>query len=465
MPPTESLRKRWLSPLNRAFCLFDRMMTANGCEWFEITGRVDLDLVRQAALTVAGRHPVLNARLDFDPWHGPYWTEGAPNAPIDIRVETVAAAHVDDINDRLVKNIYGEHLPLGEGRPFRIHVTELRDITVLQIITTHIYTDGPAGYLFGRDFVRAYNALEAGAPWQPERVDVEDRDHRTLFWNRQANGDRWRLALHALHCILRDLIEPAVKVGYARGERGATGVIMTDFGPELRTATKSLSEKLGVSRHPLYLAAAVRAVEDYNARRGIPKTHSLVKIIDNFSLRPFNPEATAELYDVCSTPYSLRADSALEDLDLIRDVSRQIERLRRGEILAEIFRYTFYAAALKFIPKAIAMRFVTSCLMKSNIVMSNLGNVSDEIQSFGKSAIHNYYSFNQLFPPGQIMFVVSVRNDRLRLVTLFDSGNFKREEVEAELVQGFRHHLTELSRKPLPAEPAAPPSLPIADRA
>ena len=90
-----------------------------------------------------------------------------------------------------------------------------------------------------------------------------------------------------------------------------------------------------------------------------------------------------------------------------------------------------------------------------------------DIQRFGATPISAYYSFSQLFPPGQVMFLLSSKVDTLRLICLFDRANFNRAEMEAELVGGFRQHLERIYLRfggPAPTRPelaTAPATTPM----
>ena len=434
------------------------MVNANSCDWIEVDGRLDIELLHQAARIVTRRHPVLNARLTVGLRQGYRWVEDTAELPVDIRVERVAARLPAEVQDRLLNNVWGERLPLLHGRPFRLHVTELEAMTVLQVVTTHVFTDGYSANLVVRDLVRAYRSLHAGQPWQPAPADVADRDMTALYGWHLPKWKRLRLAVQAAGAIFREALGRVMRVGAGREPRGMTGVVMVDLGAEVLRDVRRASRVAGVSRHPFYVVAALRAIEAFNARRAI-RSAGVLKIIDNFSLRRFARDDVADLYDLCSLPYSLVADGGLTDAELVRAVSAQVERLRSGDILAEIFRQRLYNAFATLMPKVLATRLVIGAVVKSNFILSNIGEVPDEIDRFGDAAIREYFSFPQLFPPGQIMMLLSSPGGSLRLICLFDRANFSRAAVTEELVGGFVRRLEACCNgfaEPSTVEPAAP---------
>ena len=460
---TPQATPRQMGPLNRVYWYYDQMVNANSCEWIEIDGRLDIGMLDEAAHILARRHPVLNSRLRVGrPWRFE-WIEDAGHLPIDIRIERIDVATPAEIHDRLVANIWGERLPLRRGRPFRLHVTELRTTTVLQVVTTHVFTDGHSANLVVRDLVHAYTSLFAGQPWVPERSDIQDRNIVRLFAGGLPAREKRRLTLKAIRDVAREAMTPAGRIGDSRKPRGMTDVIMIDLGADALAGVRRASAGLQISRHPFYVAAAVRAIEDFNARRGIKPKSRLLKIIDNFSLRRHASQNLADFYDLCAIPYSLNANGALDDEALIRDVSRQVETLRGGEILAEVFRQVVYKATAILSPKIMATRMVLSSVVKSNFILSNIGPVPADIERFGSALITAYYSFSQLFPPGQVMFLLSSKGDTLRLICLFDRVNFSRAEIEAELVGGFRQHLDRICLRFGGSRPG-PAGAPVAQR-
>jgi hypothetical protein len=346
--------------LNRVYWYLDQMVNANSCEWIEIDGRLDIDMLQEAARIVACRHPVLNSRLRVGRLWRLDWVEDVGNLPIDIRVERLSIRTPAEIHDRLVANVWGERLPLRTGRPFRLHVTELETITVLQVITTHVFTDGHAANLVVRDLVRAYHSLHSGQPWVPMRFDVENRSMVKLFTAHLPIKERIRLTFKALCAIMWEAVSDAGRLGESSQPRTMTDIVMLDLGPLVFANVRRAAAKMGNSRHPLYVAAALRAIEDFNMKRGIQPSGRVLKIIDNFSLRRFASQDLTDLYDLCSLPYSLKVNGAFDDETLICNVSAQIEELRNGEILMEVFRQIIYKASTIFLPSRQTSSFPTS---------------------------------------------------------------------------------------------------------
>lgn len=426
-----------MTPLNKLYGYYERMlwrvgMNANSCEWLEIERPIDIAVLTAAARLVQMRHPVLRARTKL----GTYWQVDPAVAAPEVHVATLDVAPGGPLTDVLMANVWHRRLLLDTGPAFRLHVTHLPGRTVLQIVTSHVYTDGRSANIVAADLVAAYDAVLSGSVFDTNPVDVLDRDLRKTFWRGLSPGQRRAAYAGAVRAMVRDARTACLKIAGRGQDRGMTEVVFRDLGPETLDGLRMASAHHGMSRHPFYILAAARAIMAFNARRGVHDRKPL-RIIDNVSLRPFGETDAQALYELCAIPYTLAVDPMADDATILTAARDGLQALRSGKALDEVARQYLLAIGAAFGPKIPGLKLVLATLIKSNFILSNVGPVDDALFAGKGLRVIDYYSFSQLFPPGEVMIFVSTARGRLRLVCLYDSANFTRDEVEDELCSDF----------------------------
>lgn len=415
---------RLLSPLNQIYRNLAMLTSANSCEWISLSQPLDLKLLREAAEAVVRMHPVLNSvqlrrGLFF------YWKELDTPVEVDIRYERLPALTEEALHPRLVANIHAEPLPITRHRPLRLHVTELDDgRTWLQIITTHVFTDGRSANVVARDLAHAYGTVSAGM-WPAQPVSPASRDPFDLFTRHLSFGQRWRLGWQGLKAIFSDLFSRVVALKLPGRPRGETRISFFDLGSAKWSELRAHARAQGLSVHPFIVAAVLRVIETLNRRNGIESP--VIRLIDNFSLRRFaaQPEQLADLYDVYAVPYTIDFQMSPDSRELVQRIRGKLDALKAGGILAELYRNWHYRNSALLSDKKIGTRLVTRFVMKSNVICTNIGPVPEDFSRFGEAQVLDYYSFSQMFPPGQLMFLFSTYRNRLRLVLLHDGNNIE----------------------------------------
>lgn len=451
--------RRPMTPLNKLYGYYERMlwrvgMNANSCEWLEIEQPIDIAVLTAAARLVQMRHPVLRARTRL----GAYWQVDPAVAAPEVHVATLDVAPGAPLTDVLMANVWRRRLLLDTGPAFRLHVTHLPGRTVLQIVTTHVYTDGRSANIVAADLVAAYDAVLNGSTFDTDPVDLLDRDLRKTFWQGLSARERRAAYAGAVRAMVRDARTACLKIVGKGHDRGMTEVVFRDLGTEALDNLRVASARHGMSRHPFYILAAARAIMAFNARRGVTDAKPL-RIIDNVSLRPFGDAAMQALYELCAIPYTLVVDPAADDATILATARDGLRALRNGKALDEVARQYLLAIGAALGPKILGLKLVLATLIKSNVILSNVGPVDDAMFAGKGLRVIDYYSFSQLFPPGEVMIFVSTARGRLRFVCLYDSANFTRQEVEEELCADFIHTLAVIgAASSLGADPADGPN-------
>ncbi len=424
-----------LSPLNQLYRYMSFLVNANSCEWIVLDRPIDIAVLRAAAVEVVKAHPVLNS-VQVRRGTGFYWKELDDPIEVDIRYEKLLNRPDAAMHAHLVGNIWNEQLPLTRARPWRIHVTEAENgKTWLQIITTHVFTDGRSANVVARDLAAAYSAAQ-GKQRGITRAAAIVRDPFALFTRHLQPAERRRLQKAALLAIARDAVTPCTSLKTKNGARGATGVQFFDYGEATWERLHGGARGAGLSVHPLILSAVLRTIEQLNLQAGVMTP--VLRVIDNFSLRRFaaNPAAVADVYDVFAIPYTLDFSLKMADRALVAQVRGQLDEMKKGLVLRELFRQRFYMLSSILSPKKLATRLVTRFITRSNIICTNIGPVPEEFSAFGAAKVVDYFSFSQMFPPGELMFLFSTYRGRLRLVLLHDE-----RRCQAAWVRNIGEHL------------------------
>lgn len=428
-------------PLNKLYWYYEGILRASGsnansCEFLLLDQMPDLAALAQAVRLVAARHPVLRARIVASSLRAPYWVADAAPEP-QIVHQRISGPVPADAADQLSGNVWGKVLDLRNGPPWRLHLSQYEDGTVLQVVTSHVFTDGKSANQLIRDLVRAYAAVVGGGHFDTAPVEPATRDMNALYLASLPAARRRRAYANALKGIAHEAVRRPVGLPLRSRASGRTRVALVDLGPNRWQALRAAARTEGISRHPFFVAAMVEAIASFNAAHG-GRISGHVKLIDNFSLRPFAAQDLSELYELTAVPYAMEIPlAAAPDAGFRRTVSERIEYLRQDAILDEVARYRLYMASSTFSPKLLSTRLVLAAVVKSNVLLSNVGALPMEILDETPLGLRDYFSFSQLFPPGRLMLFLSSTPATLRAVCLWNDAGLQESDVRNEFLPRF----------------------------
>ena len=437
-----------MTTLNRIYIYYEKMLArqglnGNSCDWFELENAPDLDVLRQAAASVSRRHAALQAAGSFAGLTGWGWTRN-PQAQPDTRYVRTRGRCPEQAADQLVpQNVWGEPLDHANGPPWRIFVTEYDDLTILQSVTSHIYTCGKSANLISVQLVSAYEALMRGEVPVESPAGVPDRANAKLFMPKWSAWRHLRSFAATMLDMLRETVTAPVALAgntSSKLQRGRTRVRFEDLGPDVWQHLRQFARSEQISRHPFYLAAWVETITAFNAARG-QKPKGKVKLIDNFSLRPFSDQDLDGYYDICAVPSAIEVPSGPSTRTQREQIFETVETLRAGKVLDDLTRYAFYHKVIAFLPKVLATKLVLMLVVKSPFILSNIGPVPPQILNASALQTRRYFSFPQLFPPGKIMLLITTTPDSLRAVFLWDEDAVSCAEMENEMIPAFKDAL------------------------
>lgn len=455
-------RDRRLGRLNQLFAHLDLICNANSCDWIELESAPDLAVLTRAIEHVIDRHPMARS-IRYQ--RGPTLRWRHLDERLPVRVETRISPLTDPgrLRAELLQLVWSARVPSHDGHPLRFIYTRTPDRHILQIITTHIFTDGKAATLLAGDIAECYGALLAGEPWDSSVVDLPERDHERLF----LAGISWRRALalswRAARGLLHDLLAPVSRVALRTPRSGETDVLMCELPESMLGTLKQVCSQRSLTLHPLLLLAVLRTVQHDAARQGQPLRQPL-RVVDNFSLRRFVDDPRMErLYDCVSVPYTLELHPDQDDASVLRNASAHLDELKRGGILSELYRFKMVFAPTAWLPKKPMMRLACEVLTRASVICTNVGPLDTRLERFGPIAVRSYFSFPQLLPPGQVMYQISAFRGRLRLVLLYDRGQMDEAAARRRFVAPFVAELERLGASvhlPTPTAPLSPAPAP-----
>ena len=435
---------------NQIYAHLNLICNANSCDWIELDSAPDFALLKQAIEHVIDRHPMARS-VQYQRGLVIGWRHLDARLPIEI--EQRSSINIDPVRLRkeLLANAWDNRVPMRDAHPFRFVYTRTPDRHILQFITTHIFTDGKAAQLFSGDIAEAYGRLVAGTPLDTEMIDLPERNHDRLFLAKLGTRDRVRLACKGLYGLVRDLVTPAGRLLVGGKRSGETDVLMIELPQDMLGALKRAGESRGCTIHPLLLLALLRTAQQDAAKQGKTLRHGL-RIVDNFSLRRFvDAPNVHRIYDCVAVPYTMKLDPTQDDATVLANTNAHLESLKDGEILSELYRFRFLFQSTMLTPKVQMTRFGAHVLTRANLICSNVGPIDTRLERFGPIQVRSYYSFPQLFPPGEVMLQISSFRGHLRLIFLYDKGQIDEAGARRRFVDPF---IAELRRivGPAPAQ-------------
>jgi|GEM_PF-5492010 len=425
--------------LNQSYALLEQIYNANSCEWIELDRALDPELLLESARRVIDRHPM--ARSVYrrrGPWFE--WIHTDRQFPVEIEQQYWDTDVEDEVRARILRNIKEFRVLRTDRHPFRFILINTPKRYFLQIMTSHVYTDGRAANIFTGDIVACYGALESGVDWRPGTVDIEDRNHDRMFLADISLIRKMRLFCSAFGSLLHDIFTFTGRLQLAPAQRDNTDLLLTEIPPTLIRDLKARAKKQGLSLHVFFLVALARTLEKFNSQCGAERRQ--LRIVDNFSLRRFSRHPEIEnLYDCIAVPYTMEVNLGFKDVQLLRDLNSQLEAMKAGRALRELYKYRFYHWMSLPMPKWLAAKIAVNLLIRANIICTNVGQLSDKLKTMGQAKVLNFVSFPPLFPPGDIMFQFSSFDGRLRLVTLYHPNQLSRQLIQEQMVGQFVCHL------------------------
>ena len=436
-------RRQLLGRLNETFALLNLICNANSCDLIELDGELDLERLQNAAEQVIDRHPMARSvsvrrGLYF------YWVHCEHRLPIQIETRSINSDDPTVIRHALLAATWERRVVAHNAHPFRFIYTRTPRGAYLQIITSHVYTDGKAANIFTGDVAQCYAALGRGQTWNPPAADIPDRSHDRMFLRGLSWWRRAGLFLQGAKGLLTDVCMPVGRLAISTPRTTDTDVLMIDLPDALTQGLRAQAARRKLTVHPFLLIAVLRTCEAFNRARGKPARWPL-RIVDNFSLRRFsNDPAIEHIYDCVAVPYKLALDARRSDDALLQDMFEALEKLKQGDALAELYRLRFYHWLSLPMPKTWAVRMACFMATRADVICTNVGVLDPRLEHIGDVRVKRYFSFPQLLPPGKVMYQISSFRGTMRLALLYDRGQLSETEARRDFADAFIKALGQL---------------------
>jgi hypothetical protein len=406
----------------------------NSSDAIVVEGRLDHAVLRRAAALFVQRHPVLNSVIVRKFGRRIYWQVPEHELPLDFEFGTFPSDDKDAMLAELGRSAWSRQFDLARERPMRFRLIETPTRSYVQIITCRIYTDGVTGRLIVREFTELYNSLLAGETPNAEPV-VADETRRRVYLAHRPLREQLYLFFFGVITLMLDLLGRGNALALGKRPRGASHPQRLELGPDLLPRLKRVAGARRTTVHAVLVAAFARACDRFNAARG--RGGRTLRIVDFFSLRRFAPRPVEGHFQNVAMPYKLLLDVRGDDAHLLEQVERQLDRMKRGLVLAYFWVYAFYLQLARLFPVDKAV-WLTN-LDGSNVMFSNPGPTDCGADALGGARVVDLVSFSQLFPPERVFFVVSTFRGQLRATVLYEDGAFP--QGAGELVSSFEHEI------------------------
>lgn len=437
------------SVLNKMFIFLNYVVNGNSSLYFELDQAIDVDLLQKSLELLVERHPLLNRRLSKS-FLGYQWTSSRDTPHVQLECQEYGSVDQDEIQNLLRKNAWQSEFKLFGEMHLKAYYIKGPTRCYVQLVPNHILADARSSDLLMSDLATIFDCLSRGAPIPEHPVTIRsDRGNlSSLFARDMSLARKLQLYILALIHIVVDACRRehgiAVDTNANRSrKRGATSVVSREIDGAFVETMKSRLKGNGFTMHPILVLAVLRAVEQYNKRRG--KATKTIRVSDMFSLLPFAKQDLTNVYDCFVVPFTSYYKMCEDDMAMMSSIRDGVAYFKRGGILRELFRQTIYTYSGALLPKRFATNMVTRFIAKSNIVISNPGVVKFGIPDFGTAKVLSYTSVSQLFPPARIFFLFSTFKNQLRLNILYDENAFSAEEVESEIYADFLANLRNIS--------------------
>lgn len=392
-----------------------------------IDGDVDAVLLAGAMQDVVAAHPHLRTHI-VKKGRRYYKVPVAEPMPIPIEKRHFTGG-ADELNRLLSDNIWcTPPVDVFKGPPLRIILTEAGRQTHLQVLSSHVWSDAKAGYLLLNDIVEAYTCRVAGRPPQLPKRDNRGLDFDGSLQARLTATGRVYSPKAVLKSLYRDLFHCGGSTTLKRADRYQSRFITTAIGDDaFMRQLKQASKAAGVTIHSFLVAALTKALHQHDERRGSDKRH--YRIHDMFSLRA-HVDGFEDMYDCCVLPFDFDCDwQPASDARLVSN-SRALAGIKQGRIFDEYFKVKFMLDLLHHLPRPLASRLALRYLVNGNVLCTNPGIIPFAYPRMANAPITDFYSFSQVFPPGQLMLVFTTFRQSFRLATVYNELAVTAVEVQ-----------------------------------
>jgi len=399
------------------------LVNANCSEILIVGGKVSLSRLNEAIAFEVHRRKKL--RRLFDIPNNKTRQESLHTISPAIRlIEQEVPSHAEaELRALLVANVWENSAPVHRLHGIKTFCITFRNLTVIQFVTSHLFSDARAGYKLTADVVDSYNKLSDGlelcaADIEPWNGDLELR---------LSSLDHIRYFAAAVLRILRDV---------GTFERGTTmskrmpserDILKHAFPRNIFALVLCKRMELGVTLHPILLTAAVKAWAIHKFGRG--KIKGSYRIADLYSFRRYVSADTQNAYDTMVIPLFPRIELREDVTQTVLQLQHALDKEKHGRIFAELYRQRVYRIANLLLPKKFAIQVALRCIAKTELIVTNPGIIDLGHTRLGNVEIIDFFSFPQLFPPGRIMIIFNTFADKLRATIVYDVKRFARSEV------------------------------------
>lgn len=438
-----ALRK--LGRINQAYAYLNTLVNANSCEWITLSDDLDLEALERAIRAVIERHPKARSTTRRTLF-GLRWQREKSLKPIAIERVELEPEQERGIEAIILQSTWERNVVSPSSHPFRFRYYRGVRARVLQIITSHLYTDGISANRLSAEIASAYTSLSQGRQPDLPAGELAETDHYKLFAAHLPLAQKLAFYARAIAGIAHDALAPFTRAAIPKGRKGHTEILRCEFSSVECEEARAHAKQKGYTLHPFLILALLHTIRQFNPTQGSLASAPL-RIIDNFNLRRFGKASGIEnLYDCAAVPFTLDIPLNLSDEAAIRWISDRYQVMKEGGAVGELFRLNLYYALSFALPTRLATRIACKAFTRGNIICSNIGIIDERLNHFGSVSVTEYYTFPQLFPPGDLMFQFSSFKGALRLVLLFDAGKMNRDFVQREFCDRYRRNLTKLTQ-------------------
>ena len=438
-----------LSTLNTLFLFLSEMVNGNSCEMITIDGNVDVVILAEAMRDVVAAHPHLRTQI-VKRGRRYYKVPAADliQIPIEDRYFTGGA---DELNRFLANSIWcTPPVDVFNGPPLRILLTRTGRQTHLQVLSSHVRSDAKARYLLLNDIIEAYNSRVAGRSPQLSERDNGGLDFDVALQARLADMERVYSRKAVLQSLCRDFFHSGGSTTVKQADRYQSRFSTTVIGDDaFMRQLKQVAKVAGVTIHSFLVAALTKALHQHDERQGRAKRY--YRIHDMFSLRG-HVDGFADMYDCCVLPFDFDCDWQSASNARLMSNSRALAEIKQGKIFDEYFKVKFMLDMLHHLPRPQASKLALQYLVNGNVLCTNPGIVPFDYPRMENAPITDFYSFSQVFPPGQLMFVFTTFRKSFRLATVYNEFAVTAAQVQAiitDIVAELRFMMAESTpRKP-----------------
>jgi hypothetical protein len=259
-------------------------------------------------------------------------------------------------------------------------------------------------------------------------------------WNgdldlRLSPASRLRHFCSAVARIVRDLVTHERGTSIAGGDHSSRAFLKHGFAAATFEHATRRGRELGTSLHPVLVTATIRAwAIRQHGQAGVAGSY---RIADMYSFRDLLGPTFKDAYETLVVPFFPRVVLRKDSASTILSLKRLLDGEKSGAIFAELYRQRLYRIFGRLLPTKFAVQLVGRLIAKTELIITNPGIIDVKSSRFGDSDIVDFYSFSQLFPPGQMMIVFNTFRGELRATIIYNARRFSGSEVAdfAEMIE------------------------------